>query len=129
MGMYTELVISTRVKDSPDIATILKFMLTHVGKPEILPNHPLFETDRWQFMLTMCSHYFVPRAMHLFEFDDIAKYWCFISRSDFKNYDNEIEKFIDWISPHLEVEPGEMIGYYRYEESSEPTVIYAKEST
>ena len=67
-------------------------------------------------------------ATKIEKFDDIAKAWCFVSRSDFKNYDSEIEKFIDWIGPHLDVNPGEMIGYYRYEEFSEPTIIYAKES-
>ena len=127
MGMYTELFISTRIKDAPGVATILKFMLADVGTLETPPNHPLFRTKRWQSMLRMSSHYFVPRAMSLFEYDDICKAWVLISRSDFKNYDDEIAKFINWIRPHLACSAGEMIGYYRYEESHEPTIIYSTE--
>ena len=128
MGMYTELFISTQIKDYPDVATVLKFMLTGEGTLETPPDHPLFKTDRWQWMLRMSSCYFVPRCMSLFEYDDICKAWILISRSDFKNYHDEIIKFIDWIRPHLACSADEMIGYYRYEESREPTIIYSTES-
>jgi hypothetical protein len=127
MGMYTELFISTRIKDDPNIISVLRNML---GMDESepapkLPNHPLFLTDRWHSMLVCSSHYFVPASMHRFEYNTIGKYWVLISRSDFKNYDNEINLFIDWIRPYLDVYTGEMIGYYRYEEDKEPTILYA----
>jgi len=128
MGMYTELVISTRVKDDPGAIEILKFMTGRGELPPTLPEHPLFTTARWKFMLTCSSYYFVPRSMTRFEFDDIGKYWCFISRSDFKNYDDEVAKFVDWLRPYLP-DRDEMIGYYRYEEADEPTIIYGTEKT
>jgi hypothetical protein len=124
--MYTELVISTRVKDDPVAVEVLKFMTGRGEVPLTLPEHPLFSADRWQWMLTCSSYYFTPRSMCLFEFDKIGRDWCFISRSDFKNYGDEIAKFIDWLRPYLS-DPDEMIGYYRYEESREPTIIYSTE--
>lgn len=128
MGMYTELFISTMVRDDPKAASVLKHMLEAPGEPPELPDHPLFKCDRWDFMLRCNSYYFVPRSVHVFEFDEISKGWVFISRSDFKNYSQEIEKFIDWLRPHLACGADEMIGYYRYEQSREPTIIYSTET-
>jgi len=127
--MYTELVISTRVKDDPVAVEMIKVMLGLAEAPSIAPKHELFTTDRWCSMLRCSSYYFVPRSTSLFEYDKIGRYWCFISRSDFKNYDGEVAKFIDWIRPYLRDGQDERlpIGYYRYEEDAEATFIYSKD--
>lgn len=128
MGMYTELFISARIVDDKNVISILKYMIKEIEEQPELPAHDLFKlTNRWEWMLQESSYYFVPRSMHLLEYDDIGKYWCFINRSDFKNYDNEIELFIDWIRPHLRDKDGDMFAYSRYEESKEPTVYYCDE--
>lgn len=80
-------------------------------------------------MLTCSSYYFVPASMSLFQYDNIGQNWSFISRSDFKNYDGEVDKFVDWLRPYLDCGSDEMIGYHRYEEFREPTIIYSTEST
>lgn len=125
MGMYTELFISTRIKDVSEVVEGLRLMLGETQWTGPLPKHPLFSTPRWRSMLVCSSYYFVPRSIHKLEHDTIGGYWVLISRSDFKNYDNEINLFIDWIRPYLDVSIGEMIGYHRYEECDEPTIIYA----
>lgn len=127
MGMYTELVVSTRIFDEPEVINVLKFMIaTDLDVPEIkeIPTHPLFETPRWRYMLRSASYYFTPTASSLLEYDKIGKSWSFINRSDFKNYDNEINLFLDWLDPYIDASDGEMIGYSRYEESDEPTIRY-----
>ena len=127
MGMYTELVVSTRIVDDPEAINVLKLMTsTHLDGPveSEIPDHPLFKTDRWSYMLRSGSYYFVPTASTLLEYDDIGKNWSFINRSDFKNYDNEINLFLDWLDPYIDASDGEMIGYSRYEESEEPTIRY-----
>ena len=129
MGMYTELVVSTRIVDDPKVINILKLMtardlMVEFSEVTELPNHPLFKTDRWRFMLMSSSYYFVPVASTLLEYDDIGKNWSFINRSDFKNYSNEINLFLDWLDPYIDASEGEMIGYSRYEESEEPTIRY-----
>jgi hypothetical protein len=126
MGMYTELFMSCRIKNDPEVIAILKYM---IGEEEVkpnLPDHELFKTDRWHFMLRCSSYYFVPRVVHLLEYDDIGGYWCFINRSDFKNYDNEVTLFIDWILPYMRDSDGDMIGYSRYEEDERPIVYFCK---
>ncbi|MHB8152850.1 MAG: hypothetical protein ACYDG3_07260 [Bacillati bacterium] len=52
-------------------------------------------------------------------------------RSNLKNYDNEIEQFLAWIQPYIEahsVSVGDdnffLVGYTRYEEDADPTLIY-----
>lgn len=124
MGMYTELVLATRVKKDSEAVPVLFYMAGRGEKPTSLPDHPLFQTSRWPLLLSCSSYYFVPRSTCLLEFDDIGDYWVIISRSDLKNYDNEIEKFIDWLRPHLEDAADRMIGYSRYEESREPIIYY-----
>lgn len=125
MGMYTELVLSTEIKDDPEVIAILKYMGGVTDTQPPLPSHPLFETPRWRSLFRCCSHYFVPTIVFHLEFNDIAKAWSLITRSDLKNYNNEIEKFVDWISPYLDDHRGQMFGYSRYEETDVPTILYA----
>lgn len=124
MGMYTELVMATRVKKDSDAVPILKYMTGQSDIPSQLPDHPLFQTPRWIMLLSCSSYYFVPRSIHMFEYDEIGNYWVLISRADLKNYDNEVALFLDWIRPHLEADADDMIGYSRYEETREPTIHY-----
>lgn len=124
MGMYTEIVISTRIKNIPEVVEVLKYMAGITETQPKLPDHPLFKTPRWTCLFKMSSYYFTPRATVLFEWDDIGGYWCLISRSDLKNYDQEIEQFFDWIKSFVDHAYGEMIGYSRYEETREPTIWY-----
>lgn len=124
MGMYTELVLSTRIKNDPTAVAVLKYMAGATNELPALPDHPLFATTRWRMLFSCSSHYFVPTSVVKFEFNDIANCWLLISRADLKNYENEIEKFVDWINPYLEIENGEMFGYSRHEECLEPTIHF-----
>lgn len=125
MGMYTELVMSCRIKDDPSIINVLKYMIGEIEEQPELPDHSLFKTYRWIAMLRGSSY---PEVVHLLKYNDIGKYWCFINRSDFKNYDDEVNKFIDWLAPYLEDTYGVMIGYSRYEEDKDPIIYYSKEN-
>lgn len=39
-----------------------------------------------------------------------------------KNYNSEIEEFLDWLEPYIET--NDFIGYMKYEEFEDPTLIY-----
>jgi transposase InsO family protein len=41
-----------------------------------------------------------------------------------KNYDNEIKHFIDWLTPYIDQEDGECIGWSWYEEDDKPTLLF-----
>lgn len=133
MGMYTELVLSCNIHNDAEVVHILKYMCngeTSSSPPQSLPNHPFFESGRWDWMFTCNSHYHVPRSHSSIEYNDISKLWTLIVRCDFKNYDDEIEKFVDWIAPHVYTYGKERccIGYSLYEEDEEPTILYVKDN-
>ena len=127
MGMYTELVVTARIKDDPDTVALINYMIGEsIEEPEKLPDSELFTDDTcWQIMLQCSSYYHIPRIVHLFEYDEIGKYWCFHNRSDFKDYSNESIMFFEWLRTVLDDRhEGVMLGYTRYEEDREPIIYY-----
>ncbi len=132
MGMYTEFHFNVELKkDIPqEVINILNFMLNkkEALSPQ-LPDHPLFQTHRWRVMLRCDSYYFPADTHSTLRFDDIGKSYYLCIRCNLKNYDNEIEKFIDWIMPYLSHFSGDFLGFYRYEETEQPTLIFMKETS
>lgn len=60
------------------------------------------------------------------KFDTISNTWKVNIRANLQNQDSEIEKFIDWLAPHICTFG--FIGYTRYEEFYDPTLIYIEVS-
>lgn len=129
--MYTELHFNSELKKEipASILNVLAFMVgLHEDEPKELPKHKLFSTTRWRYMLTCGSYYFDADTISTLRYDDISDSWYLCIRTNFKNYDSEIEHFIDWVMPYLnKYVTGEFLGFYRYEEAEEPTSIYYKE--
>ena len=130
MGMYTELSIGVKLrKDTPDeTIQALTFMASNdwpkeVPDPLPWPSHPLFETERWVFMLRGWSYYFDRKPSLLWSLDDIAHRWFLAVTANIKNYGNEWGLFLDWLAPWVETRG--FIGHTRYEEDDEPTLLYA----
>ncbi|WP_331828047.1 hypothetical protein [Bacillus velezensis] len=129
MGMYTELVCAFKlIEETPrSIIEILEFMTGQRDEhPSELPEHNLFSEDtRWKWMLQSDSYYFDGKTHSKIENDAVVG-GCYVSiRCNLKNYDDEIEKFIDWISPYIQKDYDHyFIGYERYEEDKEPTLIF-----
>ena len=130
MGMYTEFHFNAElVKDLPkEVENILKYMIGESDGEDIsppdLPNHKLFSTPRWQVMLMGDSYYFAADTISTLRYDNITNSHFLCIRCSFKNYDSEIELFLDWISPYIEMDSGEFLGFYRYEMDEIPTLIY-----
>jgi hypothetical protein len=128
MGMYTELHYNVELKKSvPDeVIKTLQYMLDplEAEQPRPLPGHTLFSTQRWDVMLRMSSAYFPARThSELFEqFDQ----WHLGVRCNLKNYNEEIEKFVDWLDPYVDAFKGDFLGFSRYEESEDPEIIRKK---
>lgn len=127
MGMYTELVMACELKSNvpEDVIGTLKYM---VGDSEYLatvPIHNLFETDRWKWMLRSNSYYFDGDTHSTFRYDDIAKAYYLTVRCNLKNYCDEIYEFLNWIVQYSYTDG--FVGYSRYEEAENPTLIYFNE--
>ena len=132
MGTYTEIYVKAVLKEDVNINVIdvLKYMLGMDNielEDLILPNHSLFTTNNWHYMLRSGSYYHVPYVVSLFEYNNISENYYLVVRSDFKNYQGEVEKFFDWISPHVEKDGDKtFIGYSLYEEDDEPKLYYVE---
>ena len=123
MGMYTKFDLNVRLRwDIP--ADVLKAICGMVDmEPQTAwPAHPLFETERFQHMF----HYWDDGdcSPPLFVPDGDTNTWLLSVSCRFKNYDQEIQKFLDFIKPYIvnnhEFEPE---GYIHYEEWDEPKKI------
>lgn len=127
MGMYTELHYNVRLREDvpAEVIETLKYMTSDRKAPHAML-HPLFETGRWEHMLRCDSYYFAADTHSTLRFDKIANQWFLCIRCNLKNYGDEIEKFIDWIDPYVDVQPGDFLGFSRYETSEDPVIIRKK---
>lgn len=128
MGMYTELNLGVCFieKCPQNVIDILKYMLDNDLPAPMVPNHPLFKTSRWDFMLVCDSCYFDSHVDSSIQYKDYLDQYYLNVRCNLKNYDQEIEHFLNFIQPYLETEG--FLGYMRYEEDDDPTLIYNTEN-
>lgn len=128
MGMYTEIYVKATFNSTTpqEVIDIISYMMGDGDCPSSLPEHELFQCARWDFMLRCCSYYHIPKAVGEFFKDDIATDHYLVVRSDLKNYDNEIQKFFDWVSPYVEqnCDDKTFLGYSLYEECNIPDFYY-----
>lgn len=128
MGMYTELRVNCRLKpDAPQIVVdVLRYLADgdQMKPPKFaLPDHPLFLCDRWRFLMCMSSAYFDDNPSA-----GVVRWngaWHVLSVANLKNYDDEISKFIDWLSPFVDAAAGETWAEHRYEEDEVATRVAA----
>ena len=123
--MYTALHFNAELKDDVpwEVVRTLQAMTKGQRTSGPLPEHELFQTDRWQFMLVCDSYSFVAETHSVLMEDPIVGYQLSVTCS-FKNYHNEVALFLDWIMPHVNALPGDWLGYHMYEEDERPTLIY-----
>ena len=128
MGMYTELVLKTCIKDDIDdkILSVIMFLFGGGICPTDLPAHSFFDCPRWEVVGRGSSFYHHPRNVSSFCVSCGGGKYLF-SRSDLKNYDNEIELFLDWFSPLCEADEDACVGWYWYESEDRPTLLIMSE--
>jgi hypothetical protein len=127
MGHYTELKFKAKLRtDTPgEVINLLKRVLidgdlglddkvlfSHedVFDPGI--EHELFKCKRWEalFLSTNWDDEMQGGKMYF------GKYWTIDIHAEFKNYDDEIDKFMDWISPFVVGrKKKQYVGYYQGE--------------
>lgn len=126
METYTELVMGVTLKqETPDIVIhVLKYMMvsTVKFKPPVLPDHPLFETRNWKSMLHSDSSRFGGFTHSEKKWDKAYEVWKVNIRCNLMNYDNEIEKFWDWLVPHINTRG--FVGYWRCEKDEHPIPLF-----
>ena len=127
MGVYTELVLKLDFRrDIPeDVDRMLAYLFNGYDRPPelaLLP-HPFFELPRWHMIGNCASFYHVPFALSKYDEGYL------FSRSDLKNYSGEIEFFLNWIFPYVDMEFGECAGWVWHEEQICPTLFFVGENS
>lgn len=126
MGIYTELVLKITLPEKNEIKDVLDFMFdgTKDYNDELLnkPDHPFFKCTRWRHLSESSSYYLDHPKPVISYFSDFGTTYLFL-RVDLKNYDDEIDQFIDFIKPHLEIPKGKTLGWVWYEEDDNPNMI------
>ena len=125
MGTYTELIFGAELKkDTPnEVIETLKYMMGEVEKP----NNFLLPYGKCEYLFQCSSYYFaVSKPLKKMWFDSISCRWCISTRSNIKNYENEIETFLEWIKPYIDSGSGsrDMYAIVIDEEREEPTIYY-----
>ena len=120
MGMYTDFALKFSIlKDDKDfdlIMSVIEHMTDiNVDAPPTLPNHPFFRASRWD-MMARSGRSFIDNREYLSSVDIMLI-------GDFKNYEDEIAHFINWITPHLY---DCLTGYSHYEDSEHSTPYFAE---
>jgi hypothetical protein len=95
------------------------------------PKHDFFKSQRVFLLRSAGSYSFPGTTEPSFKYDEIAKQWYLHFRTNIKNYDNEIEKFLDWIKPYIKQGSGAANFYaiVTYEEDVIPTIYYLDKLT
>lgn len=112
MRMYTELVLRCEIKkDTPEnVLNLIRNMLDGGSRETNFDPIQLFG-ERGDRFLRSASYYHHPvNYGGLEESADFSGPQFFV-RCDCKNYDNEIERFIVWLTPYIESDEGEFLGY------------------
>jgi hypothetical protein len=132
MGMYTEIIFGAALrKDTPKhIIEIIQKMVNREGLYGLKPDHPFFESKCSWLLAANGSYYFPGIVEPQFKFNDIAEQWYLHLRTNIKNYNNEIEKFLDWIKPYIYKGSGtrDFYAIVTYEADETPTIYYLGES-
>lgn len=128
MGMYTELVLKCRIKNESPAAVkeVIDYLFSDGDLPKEIPEHEFFKCDRWNSIGSCASFYHHPEVVNSVPKFDYTDSNYIFSRSDLKNYDDEISKFVDWIAPYVEGYGDVCIGWSWYEEDEKPTLIIIK---
>ena len=103
MGRYTQLTMTYYLKAAtpPEVLAVHKYLLGDDGGfpdpfPGPLPEHPLFQCDRWDSIGRGGGEY--PGPFRAFT-PAFREGWEVGFSCSFKDYDDEIRHWLDWIGP------------------------------
>jgi len=139
MGCYTTLKFKATLRqDTPeDVMDILKRVLIEhdLGHNKTLfntedvfkPNsqHPFFKCERW-YMLFLSTNWDKTKQGCKF-YEKVNGNWVIELDTEFKNYDDEIELFFDWIKPFIVGrKKKQYVGYYHTEGINSQINLYVE---
>jgi len=130
MGMFTELIFGAALKkDTPqEVIDSIKYM---AGQIQDQPKGFPFEEQRLKWLFTSGGSYYfgVHEAVFDMKFDKLTSEWIISARVNLKNYEQEIQKFLEWIKPFISKGSGtrDFYAIVTYEQQEEPTIHYLRD--
>lgn len=136
MGMYTELILGCKLsKNAPKLlinaldAVINHWNEKNYGDASDEVKDFIIEYDL-PYLFHGTSYYFgVNRPNSAFWFDNITGCWSISTRSNLKDYEDQIENFLTYLEPYVEQGSGEcdIYAYVLYEGAKKPTIYFLKD--
>ena len=131
MGMYTEFILGCAFsKNTPKALTdALDYVINDTDAPEDPEVTKLLEEYDMDYLFNSCSYYFGAPCSGKFYFDELGDQYRISTRSNLKNYEDQIERFIEYITPYVDYGSGDghdIFAYVHYEEDPFPT-LYGKD--
>ncbi|UXE04562.1 hypothetical protein SEA_AUBS_90 [Mycobacterium phage Aubs] len=132
MGMYTEFYFRANITDNPHTAAtpITDWLDRNIngdgGFEEPFDDHPFFSTDRWDRVFIGGGAVYQESRQPIFrrKAGEPYQHHQLVISSSLKNYGDEINAFLDWINPHLDMHIGDFLGYSLYEDSCDDSDHY-----
>lgn len=130
MGMYTEFYFRANVKGGP-VADWLERQI--VGGERFdnggCDDHEFFTAPRWDHVFRGDGAVYQESRAAIFRRPQECGPYDnqLVLSSSLKNYDDETELFVKWITPHLKMPDGDFLGYSLYEDSTDDGVKSRRE--
>lgn len=138
MGMYTKvnLILPIKKETNKNILNIIIALFEGDGLYDLIaknlniPEHEFFkENNKIWFPDSGGSYSFTGTVNSRIRYDNLNEYAMVLHiDTDFKNYNNEINKFLDWIEPYIDLSDDTFLGYSLYEEFTNPTLYFYKDN-
>jgi hypothetical protein len=122
MGMYTEFYFRARIKDGA-VTDWLDEQINGDNDwfPAPFDEHEFFKCDRWSHVFIGGGAVYQESRTPIFRRKNRSGGGPYgnelVLASSLKNYGDEIESFMEWITPHLDMYHGNFLGYSLYEDS------------
>ena len=127
MGMYTEFIFGCSLsKNTPKVCIdALNYIINNdevALTPEVQEFINKYDLER---LFLSTSYYFgAASPVNKFHWDDIGNAYQISTRSNLKNYENQIQTFLEYIKPYVESGSGEydIYAYVHFETLCFPTI-------
>jgi len=128
MGMYTELILGAGLKEKTPKSVIdaLRFMCGDLQEEP--DDFPFYGRINWMFRSG--SYYFaVNKGLSKMWYNEFGKNWVISARCNIKNYEQEFQRFLEWLKPHIAYGSGacDFYAIVTYEDGK-PEIYYLDES-
>jgi len=127
--MYTELIFGASLKrDTPESAIkTIQAMIDDDMEAVRLNSGLIFGRNPFN---SAHGYFGLDRPVLAFWKEKYDQQWHLSTRSNLKNYEHDIELFLEWVKPLIEAGSGlrDMYAIVMYEEQQEPTIYYLNDN-